>query len=54
LRDVKQSRRVALQYIGGNGGDASYERLWDTEDTHVFDSHVRFMGASFGLCDTPD
>jgi polyphosphate kinase len=46
LQDVKNSWLLRA--------DASYERLWDTEDTHVFDSHVRFMGDSFGVCDTPD
>ena len=34
--------------------DASYERLWDTEDMAAFDSHIQFMSDSFGLCDTPD
>ena len=46
LSDIKNS--WALR------GDASYERLWDAEDKRVFDSHARFMGDSFGLCDTPD
>ena len=46
LSDIKNS--WALR------GDASYERLWDTDDKRVFNSHVHFMGDSFGLCDTPD
>ena len=34
--------------------DAGYERVWEAEDMNVFDSHVQFMGDSFGVCDTPD
>jgi len=46
LLDVKNS--WALR------GDASYERLWDGEDAHAFDSHAQFMQDSFGVCETPD
>ncbi|MDE2635168.1 MAG: polyphosphate kinase 1 [Chloroflexota bacterium] len=46
LSDIKNS--WALR------GDASYRRLWDAENAQAFDSHVQFMGDSFGLCDTPD
>ncbi|MCY3833800.1 MAG: polyphosphate kinase 1 [Chloroflexi bacterium] len=46
LQDVKNSWELR--------GDASYERLWDTEDVNAFNSHAQFMQDSFGLCETPD
>ena len=46
LQDVKNSWLLK--------SDCTYERLWDTKDITVFDSHVQFMQDSFGLCETPD
>ena len=46
LQDVKNSWLLK--------SDCSYERLWDTRASDVFDSHIQFMQDSFGLCETPD
>ena len=46
LMDIKNSWEMR--------SDTNFERLWDTKDENVFDSHVAFMKDSFGVCETAD
>lgn len=34
--------------------DGNYQRLWDSVEKSVFDSHVHYMKNSYGVCGTPD